>query len=46
MKFGLTAFAIATLLFPVAASAAAADVIAEPNWGPVEEIESFIQAGL
>ena len=41
MKFGLTAFAIATLLFPVAASAAAADVIAEPNWGPVEEIESY-----
>ena len=32
---------VASLMSPIVMKAAAADVIKEPEWGPVEEVESY-----
>ena len=35
------ALLVASLMSPIVMKAAAADVIKEPEWGPVEEVESY-----
>ena len=35
------ALLVASLMSPIVMKAAAADVIKEPEWGPVEEVESW-----